>query len=68
MTLQTFLFAVFGKQEKREIQDKKLGMEVLQEIGIQRFVHSLFTQMANSNNYGPIILCLPVLQPFSTRM
>ena len=50
MTLQIFLFAVFGKQKKREVQDKKLGMEVLQEIGIQRFVHSsMFAQMANCN-------------------
>ena len=43
MTLQTFLFTVFGKQEKGgQEEDKKLEMEILQEIGMQRFVHTLF--------------------------
>ena len=39
MTLQTFLFTLFGKQENGEGEDKKLEMEILQEIGMQRFVH-----------------------------
>ena len=43
MTLQTFLFTVFGKQEKGgQGEDKKLEMEILQEIGMQRFVRILF--------------------------
>ena len=50
MTLQTFLFTLFGKQEKGgEREDKKLEMEILQEIGMQRFVHFHF-KLAQSTN------------------
>jgi len=55
MTLQTFLFTLFGKQEKGgEREDKKLEMEILQEIGMQRFVH-FHSKLGQSNLY-PICL------------
>ena len=67
MTLQTFLFTLFGKQEKGgEREDKKLEMEILQEIGMQRFVHFHF-KLAQSNLY-PICLLFSAFLNLDTSL
>lgn len=39
MTLSAFLLNVYGKQRRREEgEEKKVEMEVLKDVGIQRFV------------------------------
>ena len=42
ITLSEFLLTVFGKNKKREEEEKKLKIEVLKEIGMQRFVTIVF--------------------------
>lgn len=38
ISLSAFLLTVFGKKKEREEEEKKLKIEVLKEIGMQRFV------------------------------
>ena len=42
ITLSEFLLTVFGKKKGREEEEKKLKIEVLKEIGMQRFVAMVF--------------------------
>ena len=58
MTLQAFLLAVYGKQGKKEEgEEKKLKMEVLIDIGIQRLVaYSALTFQTQYNQLFDIIM------------
>ena len=42
ITLSEFLLTVFGKKKETEKEEKKLKIEVLKEIGMQRFVTMVF--------------------------
>jgi len=61
LTLPAFLLTVYGKQGNGEAgEDKKLEMEVMKDIGIQRLVacswHSYF--IPNSDTMQSAVSCL----------
>ena len=58
ITLPAFLLTVFGKKEERE-EEKKLEIEVLKEIGMQRFVAIIFHPQPGHSSGGfiPKLLC-----------